>query len=297
MDLNALHLFAAAAQAGTLSAAARRTGIPLPTLSRRVRRLEEELGVRLLERGAQGLRLTAAGARLMADAAPALATLEQARERLHDEAKIAGTLRVSVPPSFEPLWPLHSRFCRDHPEVRFEVFVTDRRVDLVADGIDVAVHVAREGSDAPVGRLLARYRHRVIASPAFLERHDLREPADLTDVPSGCFRTRTGKPSVWTLGDEQVQLSARLTTNDYLHLRRAALADEVVAELPPFLAEGPIREGSLVSVLDAYPMRGRELRAVVPDKRLTSPLVRLFLDACSEMLPTDLRGPALSGKT
>lgn len=294
MDLNSLQLFVAAAQAGTLSEAARRSGVPLPTLSRRVRRLEEELGVRLLERGTQGLRLTNEGTRLLADVGPALASLTQAEDRLHDETKIAGTLRVSVPPSFEPLWPLLSRCAREYSAARFDVFVTDRRVDLVADGIDVAIHVAREGADQPVGRLLARYRHRVIASPAFLERHPVRVPADLAMVPSGCFRTRTGTPSVWMLGDEQVRLTARLATNDYLHLRHVALAGEVVTELPPFLAEGPIREGRLVSVLDAYPMRSREVWAVVPDTRLTSPLVRRFLESCAEALRIDVQVPSLS---
>lgn len=289
MDLNALELFVAAAQAGTLSAAARRTGVPLPTLSRRIRRLEDELRLRLFERGAQGLRLTEEGQRLLADVAPALVTLSQAGERLHDEARIAGTLRVSAPPSFEPLWPLLSRFGREYPAARFEVFVTDRRVDLVADGIDVAIHVARAGADSPSGRLLARYRHRVIASPAFLERHPVRAPRDLAEVPSGCFRTRTGTPSVWTLGDEQVRLRARLMTNDYLHLRRVALSGEVVAELPPFLAEAPIRDGRLAPVLDEFPMRDREVRAVVPDTRLMSPLVQRFLDACAELLPIELQ--------
>ena len=295
MDLNSLQLFAAAAQAGTLSEAARRSGVPLPTLSRRVRRLEDELGVRLLERGAQGLRVTNEGTRLLADVGPALATLAQAGDRLHDEAGIAGTLRVSAPPSFEPLWPLFARFGRDHPAARFEVFVTDRRVDLVADGIDVAIHVAREGADAPVGRLLARYRHRVIASPAFLERHTVRAPADLAELPSACFRTRTGAPPAWILGEEQVRLTARLVTNDYLHLRRVALDGEVVAELPPFLAEGPIRDGRLVPVLEAHPMPSRQVRAVVPDTRLTSPLVQRFLDTCTEVLPKELQAPPPSG--
>ena len=291
MDLNSLQLFAAAAQAGTLSSAARRTGVPLPTLSRRVRRLEDELGVRLLERSQQGLRLTNEGTRLLADIAPALTTLAQAGDRLHDETGIAGTLRVSAPPSFEPLWPVLSRFGQDHPAARFDVFVTDRRVDLVADGIDVAIHVARTGADAPIGRLFAQYRHRVIASPAFLARYPVRTPAEIERVPSGCFRTRTGSPSVWTLGDEQVRLTARLTTNDYLHLRRVALAGEVITELPPFLADAPIREGRLVSVLDAHPMPDRELRGVVPDTRLMPPLVQRFLDTCAKLLPIELKMP------
>lgn len=289
MDLNALRLFVAAARAGSLSEAARRTGVPLPTLSRRVRRFEDELGIRLLERGTQGLQLTPEGMRLLTDADPALATLEHAESRLHDETGIAGTLRVSVPPSFQPLWPLVSQFGHDHPAVRFDVFVTDRTVDLMADGVDVAIDVVREGHQTPRGRVLARYRHRVVAAPAFLDRHRVRVPSNLADVPVGCFRTRTGAPGVWSLGAEQVRLQPRLTTNDYLHLRRAALSSEVVTELPPFLAEGPINDGMLVPVLEEHPMPGREIRAIVPETRWMSPLIQQFLDTCAKELPEALQ--------
>jgi len=289
MDLNALRLFAAAAQAGTRSAAAQRTGVPLPTLSRRVRRLEDELGIRLLERGAQGLSLTPEGKRLLADAGPALASLAQAGERLHDEAGIAGTLRISVPPSFKPLWTLVSDFGRDYPAVRFDMFVTDRAVDLVADGVDVSINVVRDGSEPLRGRTLARYRHRVVAAPAFLDRHPVRAPTDLAELPVACFRTRTGAAGVWSLGDERVRLTPRLATNDYLHLHQVALSGEFVTELPPFLAEGPIREGSLVPVLEAHPMPSREVRVIVPETRWTSPLVQQFLDTCAEVLPGELK--------
>ncbi len=189
----------------------------------------------------------------------------------------------------EPLWPLLARFGQEHPAARLDVFVTDRRVDLIADGIDVAIHVARGGVEAPIGRLLARYRHRVIASPAFLARHPMRTTADLAIVPSGCFRTRTGTPSIWTLRDEQVRLTPRLTTNDCLHLRRAALAGAVISEVPPFLADGAIREGRLVSALDAHPMPDREVRGVLLDTRLMPPLVELFLDTCAKSLPVELQ--------
>ena len=170
MDLNALRLFVAAAQAGSLSEGARRTRVPLPTLSRRVRRLEDELGVRLVERGARGLALTAAGTRLITDAEPALASLSQAEQRLSSEDGVAGVLRVSIPPNFDPLWTVLSRFGQRYPAVRFDVFVTDRRVDLVADGIDVAIRVGAEGFSSYVDRSLTRYRHQLVASPKLLER-------------------------------------------------------------------------------------------------------------------------------
>ena len=105
MDLNALALFVESAQAGSLSEAARRTGVPLPTLSRKIRKLEEALGMRLLERGPSGLVLTPVGTRLLAESEPAVAVLQQAERSVKSDLGIAGVLRLSIPPHLKPIWP------------------------------------------------------------------------------------------------------------------------------------------------------------------------------------------------
>lgn len=276
MDLNAVRLFVAAAQAGSLSEAARRTGVPLPTISRRVRTLEDDLGVRLLERGPQGLELTAAGSQLLADADAALEALSQAEKRLHDASGMAGTLRVSVPPDLDPLWRVYSEFGRQYPAVRFDIFVTDRRVDLVADGIDVGIRVGDGGFVSYVGRTLARYRHRVVASPTFLERHPIAHPDDLATVPVACWRA--SGPVSWTLGARTLPLDPAVTTNDYRHLLELALRGEAAAEVPPYLARRPIEAGELIPVLPDHPLPEQVVRAVVVEKRAMSPVVRQFLD-------------------
>ncbi|WP_428635235.1 LysR family transcriptional regulator [Sedimenticola sp.] len=154
MDLNALELFVVSARSGSLSEAARRTGIPLPTLSRKVRRLEDDIGMRLLERGPTGLVLTQLGTRLLAEVEPALSMLTQAEHSIRDATRVAGTLRISIPPHFKPLWANLSRFLDRFPAVSFDVFVTDRRVDLVADGIDVALRIGEGGHVSYAGLLL-----------------------------------------------------------------------------------------------------------------------------------------------
>jgi len=283
MDLNALRLFVAAAQAGSLSEGARRTSVPLPTLSRRVRKLEDELGVRLVERGARGLALTPAGTRLIADAEPALASLSQAEQRLSSEDGVAGVLRVSIPPNFQPLWTVLTRFGERYAAVRFDVFVTDRRVDLVADGIDVAIRVGEEALSSYVGRSLTRYRHQLVASPNLLAHHPIEAPEDLQSVPCVCWRT-VGQP-VWFLGGRELAIEPRLASNDYLHLLHLAMSGKAVTELPPFLAARPIEEQSLVPILQDYPMPERHVRALVVEKRAMSPLVRQFLDFAVEQVP------------
>ena len=279
MDLNAVRLFVHAAEAGSISEAARRTGVPLPTLSRQLRKLEDELGMRLLERGPRGLALTPAGSQLIADAQPALVSLEQAEQRLHDASGVAGRLRLSMPPHLEVLWPLLRAFGRRHPAVTFELFVTDRRVDLVADGIDVALRVGERGSAGYVGRTLARYRHRLVASPKFLAAHRLVTPKDLTRVPCACGRGQG--PAVWQLGDTHVELEPVVITNDYAHLLKLAEAGDVVTEVPPFLAAKSIEKGRLTEPLTAHRLPESTMRALVVERRATPPLVRQFLDYAS----------------
>jgi DNA-binding transcriptional LysR family regulator len=276
MDLNALQLFVVAAEAGSISEAARRCGVPLPTLSRRIRKLEDALGQRLLERGPKGLALTSAGNQLLADAQPALAALLQAKQRLHDASGVAGRLRISMPPHLESLWPIFRSFGQSYPSVTFDIFVTDRRVDLVADGIDIALRVGERGSAGYVGRVLARYRHRVIASPSFVAAHRLTEPRDLSRVPCGCWRA--SGPPTWRLGGDDLSLEPTFVTNDYQHLLRLAEAGDLVTEVPPFLAASGMAAGRLVEPFPNHPLPEYSMRALVVERRSMSPLVRHFLD-------------------
>ncbi len=280
MDLNAVRLFVQAAEAGSISEAARRTGIPLPTYSRQLRKFEDELGLRLLDRGPRGLALTPAGNQLVADAQPLLASLAQAEQRLHDASGVAGRLRVSMPPHLDALWQMFRDFRRRHPAVTLELFVTDRRVDLVADGIDVALRIGERGTAGYVGRTLTRYRHRLVASPKFLATHRVTAPRDLTRVPCAC--RRSPGTTVWRLGDTEVELDPVLVTNDYLHLVRLAEAGDVLTEVPPFLAARSLERGRLVEPLPRHPLPESAFRALVVERRSMSPLVRQFLDYASE---------------
>jgi DNA-binding transcriptional LysR family regulator len=142
MDLNASHMFVAVVQAGSLSAAATRLGIPLPTLSRRIRDLERQLKVQLLERSARGTKLTDAGTRLYEHASRGIEALLDAEQAvLSDQARLKGRLRLSLPPTFEPWWDLLAAFQRRYPDIQVYVYSTERRMDLIEDGIDVALRV------------------------------------------------------------------------------------------------------------------------------------------------------------
>jgi DNA-binding transcriptional LysR family regulator len=134
--------FVGVVQAGSLSAAATRLGIPLPTLSRRIRDLERQLKVQLLERSARGAKLTDAGSRLYDHASRSIEALLEAEQAVvSDQARLKGRLRLSLPQTVEPWWELLAAFQRRYPDIQVYVYSTERRVDLIEDGIDVALRV------------------------------------------------------------------------------------------------------------------------------------------------------------
>lgn len=298
MDLNAIRMFVAAVQAGSLSAAAARLDMALPTLSRRIRELEAGLNVRLFERNARGVRLTDAGSRLYEHAAEGIASLEDARRAVaSDEAQLRGTLRLSIPPSFEPWWNLIAAFQRCHPQVQVSVFTTERRVDLVEDGIDVALRVGEVVHDSMVGRRLLDYRHVLVASPQLLGRlGEPTSPEGLRQLPCGVWQ-RSGAPgAIWQLGDQRFEPSATLVTNDYVHLRSRAIAAELLTELPPFLAQDALQRGELKRVLPDLPMPAQDISLLYPSRRFVSSIVRAYIDFCQAQAKAVCDGREIESK-
>jgi DNA-binding transcriptional LysR family regulator len=235
MDLDATRMFVGVVQAGSLSAAASRLGIPLPTLSRRIRNLERQLKVQLLERSARGAKLTDAGSRLYEHASRGVEALVEAEQAVvSDQARLKGRLRLSLPQTVEPWWELLAAFQRRYPDVQVYVYSTERRVDLIEDGIDVALRVGAIVHEAMVARRILSFRNIVVASPELVERLGLPdEPNALRRFPCAVWASRIDVPARWELGGHVIEPNAVLATNDYHHLCSRALGGDVVTELPP----------------------------------------------------------------
>jgi DNA-binding transcriptional LysR family regulator len=287
MDLNATRMFVGVVQAGSLSAAATRLGIPLPTLSRRIRDLERQLKVQLLERSTRGAKLTDAGARLYEQASRGIEALVDAeRSMASDQARLKGRLRLSLPQTFEPWWELLASFQRRYPDIQVCVYSTDRRVDLVEDGIDVALRVGAIVHEAMVARRVLSFRNILVASPALVKRFGLPdEPDALRRFPCAVWASRIDVPARWDLGGHVFEPQAVLATNDYHHLCSRALIGDVVTELPPFLAAAPVREKRLVRLLPQHPLPEWPLNLIYPPHRYQSTIVRTYLDFCQSYLP------------
>jgi DNA-binding transcriptional LysR family regulator len=182
-DLNSLTIFAKVFEANSFSEAARRLSMPTSTISRRIAELESQLGVRLLERSTRSLRLTDVGSEVL-EHAQRSAELSDAVEGVVSNllSNVSGRLRLSTPPSISDslVVPLVGGFQASYPNVRVSIFVTERYVDHIAEGIDLVFRFGALKDSTLIARRILTYRHQLVASPAYLEKcKPLKTPQDL----------------------------------------------------------------------------------------------------------------------
>jgi DNA-binding transcriptional LysR family regulator len=268
-------------ETGSFARAAERMGLSKPVLSRRVARLEERLGARLLTRTARGAQPTSVGQAYYERAAAILADLEAAQEVVAEAVtQVAGPVRLSAPLSFgiSYLAPALAEFARLHPAVELDIEFEDRSVDLVGGGYDLAVRIGRLADSALVARRIAPVRKCVVASPAYLEAHGRpARPADLAGhhilvYGNEQWRFRVGER--W----ETVRLSPRLRTNNGEMLRAAARASLGICMLPSFIAAPAIEDGSVEVILRGFALEEGALHAVMPPGRAVTARVRALVD-------------------
>lgn len=284
MDLNALRMFVLAARSGSLSAAARQHNIPLPTLSRRLTELEHDLNVVLLERTVKGCRVTEAGKKLLNQTSSAIDIINDAEQFLTaDNPRITGRLRLTMPQSLEPWWEIIRQFQQMYPDIAINVYTTERRVDLISEGIDVALRVGSIADDNVVARHLMDFRHILVASPKlFLDSGLPKEPSDLNRYACAAWGSVIDARPVWMLGKHAYDVPATLMVNDYLHLRAGALAGAYITELPAFFAAEYIHSGELIEILPQTQLPFSSLHLVYKKHRHVSAAARAYIEFCTD---------------
>ena len=291
-DLNDLYYFAKVVEAGGFAAAGRLLGIPKSRLSRRIAELEERLGARLLQRTTRQLKLTAVGERYLRHCQAMLLEAEMADEAVASmSSEPRGRLRVSCPvglaQEFMP-WVISS-FLSAHPLVQLEVLMVNRRVDLVTEGIDVALRVREQGDEDPllVTRRLRQAQTFILATPAFLERYPISRLEDLRNVPvlGALEADRLVHLSLINAQGEkrEVTLEARLGVDDFVVRKACALAGLGFTVLPMLYCEEELSNGIFVQILPEWSLPGGWLQAVYPHRRGVLPAVRAWIDHLAEV--------------
>jgi DNA-binding transcriptional LysR family regulator len=293
-DLNALIIFAKVVEVNSFSEAARRLKMPISTVSRRVAELENQLGLRLLERSTRSLRLTDVGAEVLEHAQRG-AELSEALNSIASQhsANVSGVLRLSAPPSISDslLTPLVGEFQALHKDVRVQILITERMVDHIAEGVDLVFRLGALKDSTLVARKILTYRHQLLASTAYKKKCRLpKTPRDLLEHRLLAFSR--WRPDVrWTFihvnGREKETFTFQpyLSMNDYAGLASALIAGAGIGELPPVVQPQLVRDGQLVEIMPKWHFRTYDLFVVHLGNRHIPQPVRIFRDFAAHMAP------------
>jgi DNA-binding transcriptional LysR family regulator len=284
-DLSRIRAFVQVFDSGGFSAAARQHGRSKALLSKYVTDLEDYLGVRLMNRTTRKLSLTEAGEAYYREASQLLQQLDELDATISDQTTAPrGLLRVSAPRNFgeTTLAPAIFAFLVDHPSVTLDLRLEDRYVDLVEEGIDVALRISTMTDSSLIARKIADMRLQLVASPSLIKAHGLpKTPEDLRTLPC-IVDVNLQTQANWRFIDNDKTVSVHVTgpvrVNSPLAARDAALAGLGFASLPSYLSEQMVEDGRLVAVLDDYLPKGQTLQAVYPHRRHLAGKVRALID-------------------
>ncbi|CRM19624.1 D-malate degradation protein R [Pseudomonas sp. 31 R 17] len=290
-DLNDLYYFAKVVEAGGFAAAGRLLGIPKSRLSRRIAELEERLGARLLQRTTRQLTLTAVGERYLRHCQAMLLEAEMADEAVASmSTEPRGRLRVTCPVGLaqQILPELVAGFLAAHPLVQLDMTLVNRRVDLVAEGIDVALRVRELGDEDPllVTKRLRQAQTVLVASPVLLRDRRVETLEDLKQLPiMGALEAdrMVHQRIIDPKGNaHELVMEARLGIEDFIVRKTSALMGVGFTVLPMMDCEEELANGRLVQLLPQWSLPGGWLQAVYPHRRGVLPAIRAWIDYMEE---------------
>jgi DNA-binding transcriptional LysR family regulator len=285
MDVNDILIFVRVVQAGSFSKAAKLLKMPVSTVSRRVAELEAHLGVPLLIRTTRSLKITDVGSAYFEHGKTIAAELEKAEALAIDaQAVPQGTLKITAPTDFgnQFLGKIVSDFLRANKRVQADIVLTERVVDLIAEGFDLAVRIGELDDSTHLARKLGTIDMQLYASPGFLKQHG--EPRSCDDLARfECIRfTGEEEPSQWRLkgpkSEKTVQVSGRISSNNVALNRDFAVAGEGIALLPHYFCADELKTGKLKVILKDWAFVSGPIHVVYPGQRYLLPKVRAFVD-------------------
>jgi DNA-binding transcriptional LysR family regulator len=277
--------FVEVAAKGSLTAAARAEGIAPAMIGRRLDALEERLGVKLLQRTTRKIALTNEGVAFLEDCQRILAELEEAETAVSERsARASGHLLISAPAGFgrQHVAPLIPSFLAHHGDVSVTLNLNDRVVDLIGEGIDVAIRIAALSDSSLIGVKLADNKRVVVAAPAYIKKHGA--PASLDDLAKhNCLAMSSeGSQRGWTFRQNGKNVTLKVTgnmvCNDGAVLHDWALSGKGLAWRSMWEVGNAIESGQLVTVLDEFAAPGNDIYAVFAQRRHLPLRIRAFVD-------------------
>ena len=289
-ELTSLETFVAAVRAGSFAKAARQLGVSPAMVGRRIEALEQRYGMRLIERTTRSQRLTAQGEAFLSQAEVVLDSVTELDELARGSAgQLTGRIRVTGPATLGiyKLATITAAFCAAHPAVSIEMSLNDRRVDIIAEGYDLAVRIGELQSSAMVARRIGTYRFRVVASPRYVAAHGMPlQPRDL--AAHRCLLNVNMVPrSRWQFyapdgSGEVAEVDGNLQIDNGEALLAAAVGGAGIAYLPLHMAEPVIADGRLVEVLPNWQTTTMPIHLLQPTRRLVPRRLRAYMDALAD---------------
>lgn len=284
MDIEELQTFVEVADAGGVSPAALRLGVSKSIVSRRLARLEAELGIQLLARSTRGAALTEAGATFRDYAARVCAEIETARETILPTGALRGRLRVAAPLSFGPTHfaPMLAQMASRHPELHIQTCYSDRFVDLIAEGFDCAIRVGYLPDSNLIARKIGPIYTKLVASPSYIKAHGAPEtPEELIAHEALLQGTEAWQ---FTDGDKVITTrpQGRFKADNGIALVAAATAGLGVAYLPDCLTYEHVSSGALVPIMTRYPPPPAGVYVVRPPGQHPARKIRMLTELLIE---------------
>lgn len=282
-----ISLFLRVVDLGSISAAARSENLSLAVASKRIQRLEESLGARLLNRTTRRLYPTPEGELLASQGRPLIEALNALGESLHtSRSEVTGTIRVTMSASFGRLYisPLLAEFQSLHPDVNFVAHLSDEVVDLVKGGYDLAIRIGNLKDSSLVARRIAPNRRVLVASPSYLAQRGVpQHPAELEAHDGLLMTDADGKRDIWTLlapgeGTFRVKINSKIESNFGELLRDAAVYGRGISLQSVWHVADDLNAGRLQIVLPDYPVQESFIHAVTPTRLMQTPRIKAFID-------------------
>ena len=295
MDLEVLKTFVEVMRQGSFAAVARNRNVDPSSISRAIAGLEKELGVRLFQRSTRKLSPTEAGILYNDRIEPLIAEIQQARELVTEAEQPQGTLRITASVSFglKCLIPLLTKFEASYPQLTQELLLTDTRLDLLTERIDLAIRLGHLENSTAIAQKLMLIRYSVCASPTYLERHSkIERPEDISQhnclrFPLAGYRTR------WIFRDRygrdsEIPVGGRTIISNAIGLQQCAIAGMGLALLPHWLTDDEIKAQRLVRILPEYEVTATDFETsawlIYPSRSYVPLKVKVLIDFLQQHL-------------